>query len=134
MNSDIEEQCGRLFDSAREELFSFLENHLAKIYPSLLKQKHLYISIRGVRREEKIDKIEHAYGGVRYYSTSYSSPIADITISSTRGCDIFRNWNYLKIDGVCDLPKTIQYFCHTGDDEIFLDMERMRDLKILMSM
>lgn len=133
MNSDIEEHCRRLLGSAREELFSFLENHLVKIYPSLLKQKHLYILIRGVRIEEKIVKIEQAYGS-RYYSTSCSTPIADITIRPTRDCAIFRNWDYLKIDGVFGLPKTIQYLSQTRDDEIFLDMEGMRDLKILMSM
>lgn len=132
MNSDIEEHCGRLLDSAREELFSFLENHLVKIYPSLLKQKHLYILIRGVRRESEIGAIEHAYGGRRYYSTSYSTPTVDITIGPTKDCDILRD--YLNLDGVCVLPKTIEYFHQTRDDEIFLDMERMRDLKILMSM
>lgn len=127
MNSDTR----LLLRAAEEELFDLIENHLSELHPSLKNDKRLYILIRGITREKETEEIQQSYSISRYFSSSYLSSKVDLTISPSRAYDIFSN--YLNIND-CFLPATTQYCHQTRGIEISLDMELMRDAKILMSM
>lgn len=60
------------------------------------------------------------------------NPKVDITLALSDDYEIFGK--HIELDGWTDLWGTIAYVSYTGNNRIFLDMELMRDAKILMSM
>lgn len=122
MTSDIEEHCGRLLDSAREELYHLINNHFSGF------GEKLYIIVRSVTRDDAQDGWIDSCGVAKRYK-QIDSPKLDITLAHY---DFFGR--HIDIDGCVDLPQTVAYISYTGNNKIILDMEFMRDTKILMSM
>ena len=125
MNSDIEEHCGRLLDSAREELYHLINNDFSGF------GEKLCIIVRSVRRDYAQD-VWVGNSGASYRYKKAEPPKVDITLSLSDDYELFDK--HIDIDGCVDLTKTAAYVSYTGNNKIFLDMEFMRDTKILMSM
>lgn len=126
MNSDIEEHCGRLLDSAREELYHLINNYFSGF------GEKLYVIVRSVKRDDDAqDGWVDSYGVVKLYK-QIDAPEVDITLALSDDYDFFGR--HIDIDGCVGLPHTVAYVSYTGNNKIFLDMEFMRDTKILTSM
>lgn len=126
MNSDIEEHCGRLLDSAREELYHLINNYFSGF------GEKVYIIVRSVRRDGDQDGWITSYGGVRHRYKQLNNTKVDITLALPDDYELFDK--HIDIDDCVDLPSTVAYVSYTGNNRIFLDMRAMRDEKILMSM
>lgn len=126
MNSDTQEHCDRLLDFAKEELYHLVNNHFSGF------GEKLSIIVRSVRRDDSEDVWIDDRRGVRRRYKLIDAPEVDITLELSDDYDFFDR--HIDIDGCCNLPHTIAYVSHTGNNKIFLDIELMRDAKILMSM